>query len=413
MKRSLRLWLLVASGACVLAPTAAPAATPVLGPELKLERVVMLMRHGIRPPTKAQPIPVIYSPMAWPAWSVGPGLLTKRGAQGVGLLAAADRDTFIASGLLPASGCPAPGQVAVRASKVLRAIDTAKSWSASLLPGCDVKVRHPAKGAPDRLFHILETQPAWFDGRKAYESALAQAPSGGLAAQAKELAPLMRRLGAVLGCAPPACALEKNPSTLVARPHDKPGFKGPLDAASTASESLLLEYVEGMPMSAVGWGRATRDEIERLLVFNSIKFHYVERPSYIAKAAAGPLTQAIMKALSVPAGPRITLLAGHDTNIADLGGLLDMHWRAASYPADAVPPGSALGFELWSNRRGRKFVRAFFRSQTMDQLRNLEPLGPANRPYRAYVSIPGCGSAEDALGCDLPAFIKTVASRLQ
>ena len=49
----------------------------------------------------------------------------------------------------------------------------------------------------------------------------------------------------------------------------------------------------------------------------------------------------------------------------------------------------------------------------MDQLRHLEPLGPANRPYRAYLPIPGCGSAEDALGCDLPTFTKTVEARLQ
>lgn len=413
MKCWLRGWPLITACACLLAPTAASAAPSEPGPNLKLERVVMLMRHGIRPPTKAQPIPVIYSAMAWPAWSVGPGLLTQRGAKGVGLIAAADRASFIDAGLLPASGCPALDQVSVRASKVPRAIATARAWAKSLLPGCNLRVQHPAKGAPDSLFHILEGQPAWFDGQRAYANALAQAPNGGLAAQASELAPQMRRLGAILGCAPPACALETDPTTLVARPHDRPDLHGPLNAASTASESFLLEYVEGKPMRAVGWGRVTRDEIERLLIFNAIKFKYVDRPPDIAKAAAGPLARAIVKALGSPAGSRITLLAGHDTNIADLGGLLGLHWRAASYPADTVPPGSALGFELYSDGRGRKVVRAFFRSQTMDQLRHLEPLGPANRPYRAYLPIPGCGSAEDALGCDLPTFTKTIEARLQ
>ena len=58
-------------------------------------------------------------------------------------------------------------------------------------------------------------------------------------------------------------------------------------------------------------------------------------------------------------------------------------WRSAQrlagcrYPADAIPPGSALGFELLSDRHGRQFVRPFFRAQTMRQLRNLEPLGAA------------------------------------
>ena len=407
MKRSLSG--LIAACACFLSSSAATAATP----ELKLERVVMLMRHGIRPPTKAQPIPAKYSPMAWPRWSVGPGLLTQRGAKGIALLAAADRAYFIDARLLPASGCPATGQVTVRASKVPRAIETAKAWSKSLLPGCGLIVRQPAKGAPDPLFHILDNQPAWFDGHRAYEGALAQAPNGGLAAQANELAPQIQRLESILGCAPPACDLGKESTTLVERPHGRPEFQGPLDAASTASETLLLEYVEGMPMSEVGWGRVSRGEIERLLVFNSIKFNYVDRPSYIAQAAAGPLARAILEALSARAGSRITLLAGHDTNLADLGGLLGMHWHAASYPADAVPPGSALGFELLSDGNGRQIVRAFFRSQMMDQLRNLEPLSSANRPYREYVDIPGCGSAEDALSCDLPTFTKIVEARLR
>jgi 4-phytase/acid phosphatase len=409
MKRSFRGWLLIASCVCLLSSAAAPAATP----ELKLERVVMLMRHGIRPPTSAQPIPVKYSPMAWPRWSVGPGLLTPRGAKGIALLAAADRAYFIDAGLLPASGCPATGQVTVRASKVPRAIETAKAWSNRVLPGCDLTVRHPAKGAPDPLFHILDNQPAWFDGHRAYEDALAQAPNGGLVAQANELAPQLQRLGSILGCVPPACDLKKVSTTIVERPHGRPEFQGPLDAASTASESFLLEYAEGMPMSEVGWGRVSRGEIERLLIFNSIKFNDVDRPSYIAQAAAGPLARAILEALRASAGSRITLLAGHDTNIADLGGLLGMHWHAASYPADAVPPGSALGFELLSDGHGRQFVRAFFRSQTMDQLRNLEPLSSANRPYRGYVAIPGCGSAEDALSCDLPTFTKIVEARLR
>src|SRR5882757_1878227 len=186
---------IIASCACLLAPSVATAAKP----ELTLERVVMLMRHGIRPPTKAQPIPAKYSPLAWPRWSVDPGLLTQHGAKGIALLAAADRAYFVHARLLPASGCSAAGQVTVRASKVPRAIQTAEAWSKRFLPGCDLTVQHPAKGAPDPLFHILDDQPAWFDGQRAYEGALAQPPKGGLATVADDLAPEIRRLGSILG----------------------------------------------------------------------------------------------------------------------------------------------------------------------------------------------------------------------
>ena len=53
MKSSFLGWLLAASCALPLAATSAPAAEP----GLRLERVVMLMRHGVRSPTNVQPIP--------------------------------------------------------------------------------------------------------------------------------------------------------------------------------------------------------------------------------------------------------------------------------------------------------------------------------------------------------------------
>jgi 4-phytase/acid phosphatase len=399
--------------ACLALLAEAPLAAQATPPQpLKLERVVMLMRHGIRPPTKAQPIPAQYSPHPWPQWTVEPGLLTERGAKGIALLASSDRDYLVGAGLLPASGCPAQGQVEVHASNKSRAIQTGEVWLKALLPGCAIGVAHPAEGAPDPLFHVLEDGASAFDGQAAYQAALAQAPQGGLAAQAEALTPEIERLEAILGCAEPACDLEAEPTRIVAQAHDRPDLEGALDVASTASQSLLLEYLEGKPMSDVGWGRATRGDLERLLVFHPVKFNYANRPPVIAKAAAGPLARAIVDGLNGPGAARITLLAGHDTNLADLGGLLGLHWHAASYPADDIPPGGALAFELFSDNAGHRYVRAFFRSQKMDQLRNLEPLGAGNPPYREYLDIPGCGTATDPLSCELAAFVELVRSKL-
>lgn len=387
-------------------PASAAPAEP-----LKLERVVMLMRHGIRPPTDAQPIPAQYSPMPWPKWSVGPGLLTPRGAKGIGLIAEADRAFFIGSGLLAPSGCPPAGQVRVHASKVRRAIQTAHAWVKSVLPGCDIPVQHPPAGGPDPLFHAVDGAPDWFDGPRAYDEAIARAPEGGLPAQVQALGPELRLLEAILGCAEPACDLERMPTNLVERPHDRPAFHGSLDVASTASESLLLEYLEGMPMRDVGWGRASRDDIEKLLILNTTKYKYVDWPPYIAEVTAGPLARMILDSLTGDDGPRITLLAGHDTNVAELGGLLGLNWRAAGYPQNNVPPGSALGFELLADGQGQRFVRIFFRSQTMDQLRSLQPLAPENPPYRDYLHLPGCAPAEGAPGCDLDTFVSLVDAK--
>jgi 4-phytase/acid phosphatase len=63
-----------------------------------------------------------------------------------------------------------------------------------------------------------------------------------------------------------------------------------------------------------------------------------------------------------------------------------------SYPRDDPPPGGALGFEVLSDAQGRQFIRAFYRSQTMDQVRELQPLSSANAPSYDYLQVPGCAT---------------------
>lgn len=393
----------IAALTALLLATATPAlARPSAPAPLKLEKVVMLMRHGIRPPTKANPVPAGYTTDKWPNWSVDFGLLTPRGAAGVKLLGEADRTYYQARGLLSAA-CPTPGTIVLKASSKPRAFNTAESWAAGFMPGCPAQVSHPGERDPDPIFHGLDDQPTWFDGQRAYAESLTQA-RGGIAAETRVYRREMQLLARVLGCAHPSCPLLTQPSNLIAAPHDRPDLEGPLDIGSTASQTLLLEYLEDMPMSDVGWGRVNRREIERLLRFHPLKFKYSNRAAYVARAAGAPLAQEIVSALDDPARQKLTLLAGHDTNIADLGGFLQLHWRVPSYPADDVPPGSALGVELLSDRSGVRYVRAFYRAQTMDQLREQRSLIGRERPFRQYLPIPGCGNSTAARACRLQVF---------
>ncbi|MCW5759635.1 MAG: histidine-type phosphatase, partial [Phenylobacterium sp.] len=246
--------------------------------------------------------------------------------------------------------------------------------------------------------------------------AQARLPRGGLkAVQAKhaaDFAVLQRILGKPEACAVPSCRLADVPSALEPQAHDGPDLGGALGVASTAGQSIMLEYVEGKPMEQVGWGRAAKADLTRLLRFHSTKFYYEARTPYVAERAAAPIAQRILAALGGEAGAgRLTLLVGHDTNIAQLGGMLDLHWRIAEYPADDPPPGGALGFELLSDAGGRSFVRAFYQAQSMDQLRNLAPLTADAPPAHAYLPIPGCTtSASDP--CPLARFQAIVQRKL-
>lgn len=311
----------------------------------------------------------------------------------------------------PPSAAPKNGQVGAVASKTPRAIATAETWVATAIPNCGIVVQHPGKDAPDLQFHLLETKPAWFDGHRAYLDALAQAPNGSIEQQMAMLSADMQRMSYALAC-PGPCPLLTDASVLVEQAHEPPKFHGPFDYASTAAESFLLEYVEGMPGGSVAWGRVSRSDIERLLIFNVTKFKYLNRAPYIAGASGAPLAKVILTAFNSRTGPSLTILGGHDTNIAALGGLIGLHWDIPSYLPDDVPPGSALGFELLSDERGNQFVRVFFRAQTMDELRNLAFLDPArNQPFRQYLAIPGCGSGPT--GCDLRLFTRLVSSRIR
>ncbi|WP_428152390.1 histidine-type phosphatase [Brevundimonas sp.] len=383
--------------------------------DLKLERVVMLMRHGVRPPTKALPTPEGTTDRPWPTWSVDFGELTRHGYDAVRLVGVWDRTQWAGRGLLPADGCPAAGDVVVAASSKSRTQATARALVEGMAPGCTITLSFPASEDEDVEFHPLESGAVPIDEEAAYQAVLALMPEGGMPAEVARHAPLFSLLNQALGCctaafcaeekAPAGCDISRMPAGIVRNDEDRPDVGDPFGIASTASQTFLLEYLEGMPMADVAWGRLTRAQIEALLEFHSLKFYYEGRAPYVAARAASPLARRMLTAME--SGPKLTVLVGHDTNIADLGGFLDLHWQVPSYPRDDPPPGGALGFEVLSNSSGAKFVHAFYRSQTMDQVRELQPLTANNPASYTYIAIPGCTEL-----CPMAEFERLMNSRL-
>jgi 4-phytase/acid phosphatase len=247
------------------------------------------------------------------------------------------------------------------------------------------------------------------DADEAMRAVAALAPAGGMQAEIVTHAERFALLNKALGCEgsrkSTACDVSALSAGLVRNEGDRPDVGDPFGLASTISQTFLLEYLEGMPMRDVAWGRLTRGQIEELLEFHSLKFYYEGRAPYVAARAASPLAARMLEAMKQ--GPRLTVLVGHDTNIADLGGFMDLHWQVPSYPRDDPPPGGALGFEVLADASGERFVRAFYRSQTMDQVRRLQPLSAANAPAYQYLPIPGCDN-----GCPLREFEALLRSRL-
>ncbi len=387
--------LLLAGMAC--------AKEPAVPQGLKLDRVVLLMRHGVRPPTKSPPMPEGTANQPWPSWPVAPGYLTPHGRVGVERLGGYDRSAWTAAGLLPRSGC---ADIRIVADSDERTIRTAEAYAEALAPGCNVAIDHKPQDVADPIFSPIDERAVAFDAATAREAVLAGAGGeAGLAALDKRLAPELARLDAIL-CAPasPTCGVRQKPTGLAAaKPDKRPKLNGAIDRASTAAQILLLEYAEGKPLAEVGWGRATPADIERLGVFHAEEFRLLARPRYVARANMAGIAPLIVQGLTADKGPVVTMISGHDTNIASLGGLLDLHWKVPGLATDDPAPGGAIVLERLVDGRGQAYVRALYRSQTVEQIRNLAD--PAVEvPYVAVLPIAGC-TARGVVGlCTMQAF---------
>ncbi|OMJ33727.1 phosphoanhydride phosphohydrolase, partial [Sphingomonas sp. Sph1(2015)] len=147
----------------LLAGTAS-AQEPAVPQGLKLDRIVLLMRHGVRPPTKSPPMPEGTANQPWPNWPVAPGYLTPHGRTGVERLGSYDRRVWTAAGLLPRSGC---AQLRIVADSDERTIRTAEAYAAALAPGCTVAIDHKPQDVADPIFSPIDERAVAFDAAKA------------------------------------------------------------------------------------------------------------------------------------------------------------------------------------------------------------------------------------------------------
>jgi 4-phytase/acid phosphatase len=213
--------------------------------------------------------------------------------------------------------------------------------------------------------------------------------------------PLTARLNAILcGPARSDCGVDHKPTTIApAVPGQKPKLAGTLDRASTAAQVLLLEYAEGKPAREVGWGRASAADVTALSAFHALEFALVARPRPVARANFAGLAPIVRQGLTGTA--KVTMISGHDTNIANLAGLIDAHWQVPGFAADDPAPGGAFVIERLRGAGGTPLVRVRYRAQTLDAIRTLAPRPPVS----VAVPLPGCALPGQPTICPLDRFL--------
>ena len=393
----------------------------------QLKFVVVVSRHGVRSPTgKTQQLNQ-YSAQPWPAWSVAPGELTAHGAELMTLFGTYDRQLLAQQGLLTSQGCSDAERIAILTDSDQRTRETGSALAAGLMRGCSITVHALAEGSPDALFHPLEAGAVHADpivavaaiaGRIGnHPEALAEVYGNQLAAL-EEVLLGSNSTSAVTGTR--KLSLIDIPSSLAPGKNDHlADLRSPLGIAATMTENLLLEYTEGMPEP--GWGRVDRNKLRVLMDLHTASADIERRTPYIARAQSANMLDRILNsmqqaisqkpvtgALTKPSD-RLLILVGHDTNLANIAGALDLNWLIDGR-RDDTPPGGALIFELWQKPGAEFFVRAYFTAQTLDQMRNATPLTLAAPPDRVPVFVPGCSRADQS--CSWSQFESTVRAAI-
>ena len=105
MRLTSRVASLALVASMVLAGGAAAQTPPSPPPQDKLERVVIVMRHGVRSAMSSPENLGRYSRRAWPRFAVPPGHLTVNGATLVTMLGGWYRDHYRDAGLLGEHDC--------------------------------------------------------------------------------------------------------------------------------------------------------------------------------------------------------------------------------------------------------------------------------------------------------------------
>ena len=394
----------------------------VLVPEIAaaqytLERVVLVSRHGVRAPTDTNPPLAEVASRTWPTWLVAsPGDLTPRGEALAALMGGYYRQHFAALGLQSINGCPGQNEVYVWADVDQRTRHTGNGLLAGAFPGCRLYAQHlHPTSQVDPLFHpvaagICEVRPD-----RAREEIL-KAAGGSLehALQQQPYSGALKKLQAVLGCCSPklcqgpggTCRLEQVRSSIVEK-HKTVGLTGPIPIGSTAAEIFLLEYAQNMPQHQVAWGRVTSQaDIVSLMWLHSLQFDLVQRTDHLARRQGSALLQQVFETLrqtadristpqnQVPPESKLVIYVGHDTNLANIGGMLRVDWQLKNYLRNETPPAGAMAFELLRhNESGKPFVKLSYYSQSPDQMRSATRLGPRQPPDRAEI-VPRCRTSQ-------------------
>jgi 4-phytase/acid phosphatase len=202
-------------------------------------------------------------------------------------------------------------------------------------------------------------------------------------------------------------------------------MRGPLAIAASLAEDFLLEYTNGMEGNDLGWGRLNESNLRQMMTLHVAYTDLVRRTPQIGRTSASNLLSHVIKAMEqavtgkAVAGAigkpedRMVVIVGHDGNLSNIQGTLNLTWLIPGYQPNDTPPGGALVFELWRQPAGGEYsVHTYYMTQTLEQMRKALSLTLDSPPAKAPVFVPACSTAKEGSPCDWRAFQHTIETSI-
>jgi len=403
----------------------------------ELKQVIIFGRHAARTPAAPNALLDTYSSLSYPVFPVpGGSAITPNGKTNEVLLGGWFRLWLTQEHLLTGDNNADAGITWLRAQNAPLITDTAQAFAEGLLPATAVTINTTSTADP--LFDPIDAGVATLNQRMAI-SAINGRLGGNPQSLSISYAPELALLRSVLfnypaGTSPePAIPNGKTDVTTIpivmtpgppgnATVPVSPGGLGPI---YFAIDPFMMEYVDGMPLSDVAWGRLDANGINQVFRLYDVLLNLEYRTPYLARVQSSNLASHIVRtlvqsatgntmtgALGTPAD-KVVVLISTNTSVYGLAGLLQLDWVVPGFQPDVASLGGAIVFELRQSRRtGEYIVRARYVTQTMDQLRNRTPLTLDTPPANVPLFIPGCSAQNATFDCPLATFLHVTGKQI-
>lgn len=362
----------------------------------KLQQVLIMSRHNLRAPLANNGSVLEQStPEQWPEWDVPGGQLTTKGGVLEVYMGHYMREWLAQQAMVTTGECPAPQTVYAYANSLQRTVATAQFFISGAFPGCDVPVHHQEKmGTMDPTFNPVITDDSPEFKAKALKAMENERQKMQLNDSYQLLTQIADYQDSPSCKEKKVCSLIDAKDTFSANYEKEPGVDGPLKVGNSLVDAFTLQYYEGFPLDQVAWGKIKTDQQWRVLskLKNGYQDSLFTSPE-VARNVSAPLVKYIDKVLvsDVANAPKITMLAGHDSNIASLIRALDFKPYQLPNQYERTPIGGKIVFQRWhDDKANRDLMKIEYVYQSTEQLRNAEPLTLENPPQRVILALNGC-----------------------